>query len=120
MAKKTTRSFGDVIRGKLAANPDLAKALEEESVNADIAQQVYDLRTRAKLTQKQLADMVGTQQSVISRIEDADYGGHSLNMLKRIANALERQLRVDFCVRADGTKNKKRPGGPPHKRKQAG
>src|SRR2546421_389427 len=88
MAKKRTRNFGDVIRKKLAANPALARAVEEESFNANIAQQVYDLRTGAKLTQKQLAELVGTQQSVISRIEDADYQGHSLTMLKRIALAL--------------------------------
>ena len=97
MAKKT-RNFGDVIRAKLAANPELAKAVEDESFNADIAQQVYDLRTQARLTQKQLADLVGTQQSVISRIEDADYDGHSLTMLKRIASALKRKLKVDFCA----------------------
>lgn len=95
--KKRTQNFGDVIRAKLAANPELEKAVEEESFNADIAQQVYDLRMEAKLTQKDLADLVGTQQSVISRIEDADYDGHSLTMLKRIATALKRRLKVDFC-----------------------
>ncbi len=98
MAKKRTRNFGDVIRAKLFANPKLARAVEEESFNADIAQQVYDLRTEAGLTQKQLAVMVGTQQSVISRIEDADYGGHSLTMLKRIAAALKRSLKIEFCA----------------------
>lgn len=98
MAKKRTRNFGDAIRAKLASNPALAKLVEDEAFNADIAQQVYDLRTAAKLTQKQLADMIDTQQSVISRIEDAEYDGHSLMMLKRIASALKRRLRVDFCA----------------------
>jgi DNA-binding XRE family transcriptional regulator len=100
MAKKRTRNFGDVIRAKLAANPELAKAVDEESFNADIAQQVYDLRREAKLTQKELAELVGTQQSVISRIEDADYDGHSLTMLKRIASALNRRLKVEFCTQS--------------------
>lgn len=98
MAKKRTRNFGDVIRAKLSANPKLARALEEESFNAEIAKQVYDLRNQAGLTQKQLAALVGTQQSVISRIEDADYEGHSLTMLKRIAAALKRRLKVEFCT----------------------
>jgi ribosome-binding protein aMBF1 (putative translation factor) len=98
MARKRTRNFGEVIRAKLAANPELAKAVDEESFNADIAQQVYDLRREAKLTQKELATLVGTQQSVISRIEDADYDGHSLTMLKRIASALKRRLKVEFCA----------------------
>jgi ribosome-binding protein aMBF1 (putative translation factor) len=100
MAKKRTRNFGDVIRAKLGADGELARAVEEETFNADVAQQVYDLRTEAGLTQKQLADLVGTQQSVISRIEDADYRGHSLTMLKRIASALQRRLKVDFSPRA--------------------
>lgn len=99
MAKKKTRNFGDLIRAKLAANPELARAVEVESFNADIAQQVYNLRLEAKLTQKQLAVLVDTQQSVISRIEDADYDGHSLTMLKRIARALNRRLKVDFCAK---------------------
>jgi ribosome-binding protein aMBF1 (putative translation factor) len=96
MAKKIrTRNFGEVIRAKPAANP-LAEAVKEQAFNADIAQQIYDLRAGAKLTQKELAELVGTQQSVISRIEDADYDGHSLTMLKRIAKALNKRLRVEF------------------------
>jgi predicted transcriptional regulator len=46
------------------------------------------LRTAADLSQKDLAQRVGTTQSVISRLEDADYDGHSLSMLERIAHAL--------------------------------
>lgn len=93
MAK--TRNFAEVIRAKLAANPDLAALVETESFNADVAAKVYQLRTNARLTQKQLADRVGTQQSVISRIEDADYDGHSLSLLKRIATAFGKKVRND-------------------------
>lgn len=100
---KRTRDFAQVIRKKLAVDPVLAKAVEDESFNADIAQRVYKLRIGAKLTQTQLAELVGTQQSVISRIEDADYDGHSLTMLKRIASALKRRLRVDFKKSASAT-----------------
>ncbi len=103
MTKKTTRHFAGVIRAKLATNPVLAAAVEEESFNANIAQQVYDLRTEAGLTQRQLADLIGTRQSVISRIEDADYGGHSLALLKKIAGALKQRLSVEFLPEADST-----------------
>ena len=48
------------------------------------------------MTQKQLADLIGTTQSVISRLEDADYEGHSLSMVSRIAEALERKLKVQL------------------------
>ena len=57
---------------------------------------IYDARMKAGLTQKQLADMIGTKQSVIARLEDADYEGHSLSMLRRIAEALDQKLEVRF------------------------
>lgn len=91
-----TRNFADVIQKELAINAELAAAVEEESFNAEIAQQVYDLRKAAGLTQKQLAEYVGTQQSVICRIEDSDYDGHSLGLLQRIADTLGKRCRVVF------------------------
>jgi hypothetical protein len=33
---------------------------------------------------------------VISRLEDADYSGHSLKMLQRIGAALNRRLEIQF------------------------
>jgi ribosome-binding protein aMBF1 (putative translation factor) len=95
MARRT-RNFADAIRAKLRSDPDLAELVSKESLNAEIAQKVYDLRRKAGLTQKQLADRASTKQSVISRIEDADYDGHSLALLKRIADACGSELRVEF------------------------
>lgn len=71
-------------------------ALDDERLNARIARLIWDYREEANLTQKQLADLVGTTQSVISRLEDADYDGHSLSMLGRIAGALKKRLSVDM------------------------
>ena len=93
---KRTKNFADVIRSKLRSDSELANRVRRESFNADIAQKVYDLRTRAGLSQSELADRVGTRQSVISRIEDADYDGHSLKLLKRIADVLGLELRIEF------------------------
>lgn len=69
-------------------------SLESEREKAAIAAQIYDLRNKAGLTQKQLADLVGTTQSVISRLEDADYRGHTLSLLERIAYALHCRVEV--------------------------
>jgi ribosome-binding protein aMBF1 (putative translation factor) len=91
-----TKNFADVIRSKLAANPDLADAVELEEFHADLAQEIHDARIAAGLTQKQLADRLGTHQSVIARMEDADYNGHSLSMLRRIAKALGKKFHVAF------------------------
>jgi transcriptional regulator with XRE-family HTH domain len=94
----TTRDYAEVIRAELAADPALARRVEAESFNADLASKVYEARTAAGLTQSQLAELAGTQQSVISRIEDADYEGRSLKLLRKIADALRLTLRVEFCA----------------------
>ena len=59
-----------------------------------IAQMIYDARSAAGMTQKELAKAVGTTQIVISQLEDADYVGHSLSMLRRIAKALHRRVEI--------------------------
>jgi transcriptional regulator with XRE-family HTH domain len=69
-------------------------SLEQERVNAEVARTIYELREQAGLSQKELADRVETTQSIISRLEDADYEGHSLSMLNRIAKALNQRVEV--------------------------
>ncbi len=71
-------------------------ALDDERLKLDIAQQIYDLRTAAHLSQRALAARVGTTASVISRLEDTDYKGHSVSMLRRIAKALGWRVDVRF------------------------
>jgi ribosome-binding protein aMBF1 (putative translation factor) len=95
-SKKTTKNYADIIRGKLANDTQLAREVEEERLHADIAVQILRLRTDAKMEQKELAERVGTQQSVISRIEEADYNVHSLQLLNRIADVFGKRLHVDF------------------------
>ncbi len=53
----------------------------------DLAMLVREMREEARLTQAELARKAGTTQSVIARLEDAEYTGHSLAMLERIAAA---------------------------------
>jgi DNA-binding XRE family transcriptional regulator len=77
-------------------DPERAAQFEEELANAEVARKIYDLRNKAGLTQKELARLVGTTASVISRIEDADYEGHSLAMLRRVAAALNKRVEIRF------------------------
>jgi transcriptional regulator with XRE-family HTH domain len=65
-------------------------------LNAEIARKVYDLRTKAGISQRELAKRVGTSASAICRLEASDYEGHSLSMLKRIAEALDRRIEIRF------------------------
>lgn len=69
---------------------------DEAMANAEVARAIYDLRTKAGLTQAQLAELVGTSTSAISRLEDASYDGHSLAVLRRIAAAVNTRVEVRF------------------------
>ena len=70
--------------------------LAEAEANDTVARKIYALRKRAGLTQQRLAKLVGTTTSVICRLEDADYEGHSLAMLRRIAAALNKRIELRF------------------------
>jgi transcriptional regulator with XRE-family HTH domain len=72
--------------------------IQQEQANLDIARKIYEMRTAAGLSQAALARKVGTTQSVISRLEDADYDGHSLAILRRIASAMDRRVEIRFPV----------------------
>ena len=87
-------SIAYIIKNVMEARINRLKDLEKARQEADIAARIYELRQQANLSQKQLAEVVGTTQSVISRLEDADYHGHSLEMLRRIATALHCRLQV--------------------------
>lgn len=69
----------------------------KEHIRIGIASQIRILRTKANLNQSQLAEKVGTKQSVISRLEDPDSGTVNLNTLLKIAEAFDVGLLVKFA-----------------------
>jgi ribosome-binding protein aMBF1 (putative translation factor) len=94
-ARRTTDAV-KILDRMIGEDRHLRHLANEAVVNAEVAQLIHDVRTKAKLTQKQLAGLVGTTQSVIARLEDADYEGHSLSMLQRIAATVNKRLEVRF------------------------
>lgn len=80
----------------VGSDPKRRAEYEEEVLNAEIARKIFDLRTKAGLSQRELAKKVGTTASVICRLEDADYDGHSLSILRRIAVALGKRIEIRF------------------------
>ena len=93
--KEETSDAARILRDRYVKDdPQRRASVEAERVNAQVARMIYDLRSDAGLTQKALAELVGTTQSAISRLEDADYEGHSLSMLNRIAEALDKKMSV--------------------------
>ena len=76
------------VKGK----PERQRSLTNVSVAMSLGEYIRELRERKEVTQQQLADAIGTQRSAISRLESADYDGHSIELLRRIAKALQGKL----------------------------
>ena len=66
----------------------------------EIAELIHQVRVKARLSQRDLAARVGTTASVICRLEDGDYKGHSMSMLRRVAEALGQMVEVRFVPAA--------------------
>jgi DNA-binding XRE family transcriptional regulator len=99
--RPTTDAVEILHRRYYEGRPERLAALEEARANAEIARKISALRTQAGLTQRQLAKLVGTSASAICRLEDADYEGHSLAMLRRIAAALDKRVEIRFLPAKD-------------------
>ena len=103
--KPTTDAVRILNRRYLDHDPEMACLVAEELANLQIARKIHDLRTQAGLSQRALAKRVGTTASVICRLEDADYEGHSLAMLSRIAAALSKRVDIRFVAQRASPQN---------------
>src|SRR5512137_71394 len=77
-------------------DPSIAARFEHAAEAWDVALQITALRQQAGLSQKELAKLLKTSQQQISRLESPGYEGHSLSMLRRVADALQARVRIVF------------------------
>jgi DNA-binding XRE family transcriptional regulator len=98
MAIKKTSDAVEILKRRYARTSKSKQALEQARASAEIARRLYELRDEAGLTQAELAELVGTSRTVITRLEDDDYDGHSLSMLRRVAAALNKRIEIRFVA----------------------
>jgi transcriptional regulator with XRE-family HTH domain len=91
-----SKTLGNLYDRFIGDDPERVASYENALTNAEVATAIYELRTQAGLSQRALAGRVGTTASVICRLEDAEYEGHSLSMLRRVAAALGRRVEIRF------------------------
>ena len=100
--RKTTSNAVEILhRQYYVGRPERLADLDEARAEDELARKIYELREQAGLTQARLARLVGTTPSVISRLEDSDYEGHSLTMLKRIAAAVNKRVEIRFVPKKE-------------------
>ncbi|MBU1690510.1 MAG: helix-turn-helix domain-containing protein [Gammaproteobacteria bacterium] len=77
-------------------NQEYRHSYMEAAIEQGVAWQIKINREKRNLSQGELANMIGSQQSAISRVEDTSYGRHRLETLTKIANAFDCALQVRF------------------------
>lgn len=85
-------------RAKALKDPAVRKALEESKDDPaiSIALQLIRLRGKHGWTQAKLARKLHTSQQAIARLESLSYGGYTLKILEKIAEAFNKRLKVRF------------------------
>jgi len=78
----------EAFRAEQLKDEQLRKEYEEIEPEFELAKEIIDLRRNRNLTQKQLAEQMGTSQPAIARLESGNYRNVSLAFLRRLANAL--------------------------------
>lgn len=78
MAKEKNKKTDDVVEilyhRYVEDDPEILAEMEKIQADNDVARKIYNIRTKAGISQRALAKLVGTTASVICRLEDADYG----------------------------------------------
>jgi ribosome-binding protein aMBF1 (putative translation factor) len=95
-SEKTSDAVKIMHRRYVRGEPQKLSELKRMRAENAVARKIYNLRTKAGLSQRDLAKLVKTSASAICRLEDADYEGHSLAMLNRIAHALDQRVEIRF------------------------
>lgn len=80
---------------KALQNPDVKAEYDAMQPEYDIIQAMIDARLKQNMTQKDLSAKTGITQADISRIENGTRNP-SLNMVKKIAQGLGMQLKLEF------------------------
>jgi DNA-binding XRE family transcriptional regulator len=102
---------GDVleyVRERAAKDPALAAKIDEEFCWLQLVRRIRSLREAHHLSQEQLALRVGTRQPAIARLESGRVIPR-LDLLYKIAAAMDMRLDVSFVPRATAAPKKKDP-----------
>lgn len=93
MDKLTWVNYDDM-KAQAMRDPVLAQEYAELREEFELAREVMALRKQRNMTQKELADKVGTSQPAIARLESGRYRNVSLSFLRKVGKALNAQPEI--------------------------
>ena len=83
------------VKQQLLKNPEIKREYDELESLYEIKGQLIELRNQLGMSQKELAELVGTKQSAISRLESGSYNP-SIEFLGKVAHALGGRLDISI------------------------
>ncbi len=95
----TSDAVGILQRRYYEGRPERLAELEAARASAAIARMAYELRTKARLSQAELARRIGVGRRVIADLEDDDFAGDALGLLQRVAGALNKTVEIRVVPR---------------------
>ena len=87
------------IKKRWLKDPAVKKEYESLKGEFQIAEEIIKARSKANLTQAELAKRIGTKAPAISRLESPGYGKASITALRKVAHALNCELQIKFTPR---------------------
>ena len=88
------KTFDNYLKEQLD-NTEFANEYKNIQPDIDIKRAIVSARTSQNLTQKQLSEKTGIDQSDISKLENGTTNP-SVNLLKRLADGLGMDLKIEF------------------------
>jgi len=82
------------LKDRWLKDPEVRKQYDTLKAEFQLAEELIKARTKAKVTQAELAKRIGTKSTAISRLESPNYGKASISMLKKVAQALGCELQI--------------------------
>jgi len=79
----------DEILGRKLKNPKFKKEYDELEEEYTLAKEIIELRIKKNLSQKELAEIIGTSQPSIARLESGKYKNVSMSFIRKVAKALD-------------------------------
>src|SRR3989344_7617636 len=95
IGKNKTKEFTTFreIRKERMKDPKFVKACKERELETAILRAIFDARIKKGITQKELAEKIGTKQSSIARFESGKYSS-TLSFIQKLASALNVKMRI--------------------------
>lgn len=90
-----SKNFRETLNRRLENDAEFRKEYEALSPEYELAKMLIACRNSGNLTQKQLSELTGIDQSDISKIENGN-ANPSIKTLTRIASAMNMNLKIEF------------------------